>query len=76
MIPTFTLEQSRVRKKNLKMVHTYSGNETVSHSNEGLAVGAALGKFDSSDSNERFRQMFTNVKIGKQKIEHLKNLTL
>ena len=48
----------------------------MSHSNEGLAVGAALGKFDSSDSNERFRQMFTNVKIRKQKIEHLKNLTL
>ena len=46
----------------------------MSHSNEGAGVGAALGKFDSSDSNERFWQIITNVKIGKQKFEDLKNL--
>ena len=46
----------------------------MSHSNEGAGVGAALGKFGSSDSNERFWQIITNVKIGKQKFEDLKNL--
>ena len=45
----------------------------VSHSNEEPGVGAAFGKFDSCDSNERFWQMFTNVKIRKQKFEDLKN---
>ena len=35
---------------------------------KGLGVRAALGKFDSSDSNERFWQMFTIVKIKKQRI--------
>ena len=38
----------------------------VSHSNEGPRMGVALEKFDSSDSNERFRQMFTLEKIKKQ----------
>ena len=46
----------------------------VSHSNEGPGVGTALRKFNSSDSNERFWQMFTNVEIRKQKFEDLKNL--
>ena len=32
------------------------------YSTEGPGVGLALGKFDSSDSNERFWQMFTNAK--------------
>ena len=31
-------------------------------------VGAAFGKFDISDSNERLWQIFTNVKIKKTKI--------
>ena len=46
----------------------------MSHSNEGPGLSPALGKFDSSDSNERFWQLFTNVKIRKQKIGDLKNL--
>ena len=46
----------------------------MSHSNEGSGLGAAIGKIDSSDSNERFGQMFTNIKIRKQKFEDLKNL--
>ena len=46
----------------------------MSHSNEGPGVGAALGKFDSSDTNEKFWQILTNVKITKQKFEDLKNL--
>ena len=60
------------------MFCSFSGNETsesqVSHSNEGPGVGAALGKFDSSDTNEKFWQILTNVKITKQKFEDLKNL--
>ena len=44
----------------------------MSHSNEGPGAGAAIGKFDSSDSNEGFWQMFTNVKIRKQKCEDLR----
>ena len=46
----------------------------MSNSNEGPGLGAALEKIDSSDSNERFWQMFTNVKVRKQKCEDLKNL--
>ena len=46
----------------------------MSHSNEGPGVGEALGKSENSDSNERFWQMLTNVKIRKQKFEDLKNL--
>ena len=41
---------------------------------KGLGVRAAVGKFDSSDSNERFSQMFTIVKIKNQKFEDMKNL--
>ena len=48
----------------------------VSHSTEGLGVEAALGKFDSSDSNERFWQMFTKVKIRKTKIWELEELKI
>ena len=40
----------------------------MSHSTEMPGVGAAFGKFDISDSNERFWQIFTNVKIRKTKI--------
>ena len=32
----------------------FLGAKRVSHSTEGLEVGAAFGKFDSNDSNERF----------------------
>ena len=46
----------------------------MSHSNERPGLSAALGKFDSNNSNKRFWQMFTNVKIRKQKIGDLKNL--
>ena len=46
----------------------------MSHSNEGHGVAVALGKFYSSDSNEKFWQMSSNVKIRKQKFEDLKNL--
>ena len=35
----------------------------VRHSTEGRRVGAALGKFDSGDSNKKFLQIATNVKI-------------
>ena len=42
----------------------FLGAKRVSHSTEGPGVGVALGKFDSSDSNE----MFTNAKIRKTKI--------
>ena len=40
----------------------------MSHSTEGPGLGAALGEFDSGDSNERFWQMLTNVKIRKIKV--------
>ena len=33
------------------------------HSTEGRRVGAALGKFDSGDSNKKFLQMAANVKV-------------
>ena len=46
----------------------------MSHSNERPGVGESPGKFESSDSNERFWQMFTNMKIRKQKFDDLKNL--
>ena len=46
----------------------------MSHSNEGPGVGAALEKFDSSDSYKRFWQMLTILKIRKEKFEDLKNL--
>ena len=62
-----------MQNNDLKMVRSFSGNER-SHSNEGPNV--ALGKFDSSGSNERLWQMFTNAKVRKQKSEDLKNLTL
>ena len=45
----------------------------MSHLNEGPGVDAALIKSESSDSNKRLWQMFTNVKIRK-KIEDMKNL--
>ena len=54
----------------------FLGAKRVSHSAEGSVVGAALGKFDSSDSNERFWQIFTNVKITKTKIWRLKELKM
>ena len=62
-----------MQNNDLKMVSSFSGNERR-HSNEGPNV--ALGKFDSSGSNERLWQMFTNAKVRKQKSEDLKNLTL
>ena len=43
------------------------------HSNERPEIGESLGKFERSDSNERFWQMFTNMKIRKQKFDDLKN---
>ena len=46
------------------------------HSNERPEIGESLGKFERSDSNERFWQMFTNMKIRKQKFDDLKNLKL
>ena len=45
------------------MVHSFSGTKRVSHPNEEHGMGATLGKFDSSDSNERLWQTFTNAKI-------------
>ena len=57
-----------MQNKNLKMIRYISGSKTRSHSTEGPRMGAGLGKFDSNDSNKRFRQMFTNVKIRKTKI--------
>ena len=59
------LDQSRVRNKDLKMVHSFSGKKRVSHLNERLGVGSALGKLGSRDSNERFCQIFTHIKIRK-----------
>ena len=44
------------------------------HSNERPKIGESLGKFESSDLNKRFWQMFTNMKIRKQKLDDLKNL--
>ena len=52
----------------------FLGTKRVSHSNEGNGAGATLGKFNNRDSNEWFCQMFTNVKIRKQKFQDLKNL--
>ena len=52
------------------------GAKRVSHSTEGLEVGAAFGKFDSNDSNERFWQVFTNVKIRETKIWGLEELKI
>ena len=52
----------------------FLGTKRVSHSNEEPGVAKVLGKFDSSDSNERFCQMLRNIKISKQKFENLKNL--
>ena len=43
---------------------------------EGSGVGAALGKFDSSDFNKRFWQIFTNVKVRKTKIWGLEQLKM
>ena len=48
----------------------------MSHSIEGPGVGAALGKYDSSDSNERFWQMFTNIKIKKTTIWGIEELKM
>ena len=39
-------------------------------------VGAALGKFDSSDLNGSFWQMFSDVKIKKTKIWGLEELKM
>ena len=47
------------------MVHSFSGKKIVSHLNERLGVGSALGKLGSRDSNERFCQIFTHIKIRK-----------
>ena len=38
----------------------------MSHPNEEPGMGATLEKFDSSDSNERLWQTFTNAKIREQ----------
>ena len=48
----------------------------MSHSTERPGLGAALGKFDSSDSNEKFWQLFTNVKIRETKIRRLEELKI
>ena len=48
----------------------------MSHLTEGPGLGAALGKFDGSNSNERFWQMFTNVKIRKAKVWGLEELKM
>ena len=37
-----------------KLSTLFLGANRESHSNEGPGVGTALGKLDSSDSNERF----------------------
>ena len=58
------------------MVCCFSGSDTMSHSIEEPGVAAALGKFDSSDSNERFWQIFTNVKIRKTNIWGLEELKI
>ena len=53
------------------------GAKWENHSTEGPRVGTALKKFDSGDSNKRFWQIFTSVKIRKTKIwgfEELKTL--
>ena len=48
----------------------------MSHSTEGSGVGATLAKFDSSNSNERFWQMFANANIGKTKTWELEGLKM
>ena len=48
----------------------------VNHSAEGPAVGAALGKSDSSDANEMFSQIITNVKIRRTKFWELEKLKM
>ena len=58
------------------MIRYISGSKTRSHSTEVPRVGAGLRKFDSNDSNKRFRQMFTNVKISKKKIWELEELKM
>ena len=75
-LPTFTLEQDWVRNKDLKMVHCLFGSETSDPFNWRTWVVAALGKFDSSDSNKRFWQIFINVKIRKTKIWGLEELKM
>ena len=74
MIPTFTLKQSEIRT--WKWSAAFLGVKRVSHSIEEPSVGAALRKFDSSDSNKRFWQRFTNVKIRKTKIWGLEELKM
>ena len=54
--------------KDLRMVRCFSGVNQVNHSTEGPGVGAALGKSDSSDSNDKFWQRLGNLKIRKTKI--------
>ena len=44
------------KKKDLKMVRCFSGQSDWVIKTEGPGVGVALGKFDSSDLNERFWQ--------------------
>ena len=73
---TFMLEQSRVLKRTWKWFTVFLGAKRVSHSTEGPGVGTTLGKFNSSDSNERFWQMFANLKIGKTKIWRLEELEI
>ena len=48
----------------------------MSHSTEGPGGDAVHEKFDSSNSNERFWQMFTSVKIRKTKIRGLEELEM
>ena len=48
----------------------------MSHSTEGPGLGATLAKFDKSESNEWFWQMYTNVKIRKTKIWGLQELEI
>ena len=52
MIPTFTLKQSEIKTR--KWSAAFLGVKRVSHSIEEPRVGAALRKFESSDSNKRF----------------------
>ena len=58
------------------MMCSFSGSETSESINWRSGLGAALGKFDSSDSNKRFWQMLANVKIRKTKIWGLEELKI
>ena len=54
----------------------FLGAKQVSHRPGGPGVGAALGQFDISDSNENFWKMFTNVKIRNTKIWGLEEIKM